>query len=226
MASRIGVFASSVGTKILIGVTGLFLFVYLVIHVAGNLMILAGPAAFNKYAYTLEGNPLIPIIEILLLAVFLVHVYKTVKMYLGNQAARPTRYVQKKRAGPPSRKTLASTTMIVSGLWLLLFITIHVKAFRYGTEYEWPAGGRDLYRLEFENFSNPLIVAFYVLSMIVVGSHLWHGIASGFQSLGADHPRLTPRLLVAGKTIAALIAGSFIFIAVWVYFTQAGRVHV
>src|SRR5690242_13085982 len=126
MASRIGVFASSVGTKILIGVTGLFLFVYLVIHVAGNLIILAGPAAFNKYAYTLEGNPLIPIIEILLLAVFLVHVYKTVKMYLGNQAARPTRYVQKKRAGPPSRKTLASTTMIVSGLWLLLFIIIHV----------------------------------------------------------------------------------------------------
>jgi succinate dehydrogenase / fumarate reductase cytochrome b subunit len=226
MASRIGVLASSVGTKILIGITGLALFLYLVIHIVGNLIILAGPAAFNKYAYTLEGNPLIPIVEIGLLLIFLVHVYKTVRMFLGNQAARPQRYVQKKRAGPPSRKTLASSTMIASGLWLLLFIIVHVKAFRYGTEYEWPAGGRDLYRLEFENLSNPLVVAFYVVSMVIVGSHLWHGIASAFQSLGADHPRWTPRLLAAGKTVAVLIAAGFIFIAVWVYFAQAGRVHV
>ena len=92
--------------------------------------------------------------------------------------------------------------MIVSGLWLLVFIVIHVKAFRYGIEYEWPAGGRDLYRLEMENFANPLMVGFYVLSMIVVGSHLWHGISSSIQSLGLDHPRWTPRVLVAGKVAA------------------------
>jgi succinate dehydrogenase / fumarate reductase cytochrome b subunit len=226
MASRTGAFASSVGTKILIGLTGLFLVVYLVIHIVGNLMILGGPAMFNKYAYTLEGNPLIPIIEILLLAVFLVHVYKTVRMYVGNQAARPSRYAQKKFAGPPSRKTIASTTMIFSGLWLLLFIVIHVRVFRYGPEYEWAAGGRDLYRLEMETFSNPLVVAFYVVSMVVVGSHLWHGASSAFQSIGADHPTWTPRMLAAGKTLAVLIAAGFIFIAVWAYVTQAGRVHV
>jgi succinate dehydrogenase / fumarate reductase cytochrome b subunit len=225
MASRTGVFSSSVGTKILIGITGLALFIYLVIHIAGNLMILGGQAMFNKYAYTLEGNPLIPIIEIGLLLIFVIHVYKTVRMFLANQAARPARYALKKRAGPPSRKTLASTTMIFSGLWLLIFIVIHVKAFRYGTEYEWPAGGRDLYRLEFENFSNPLIVAFYVVSMVVVGSHLWHGVSSAFQSLGADHPRWTPRLLAFGKAVAVLIAAGFIFIAVWVY-VQTGRVPV
>ena len=80
--------------------------------------------------------------------------------------------------------------MIVSGLWLLVFLVIHVKAFRFGVEHEWPAGGRDLYRLEMENFANPLTVAFYVLSMVVVGSHLWHGISSAFQSLGVDQPRV------------------------------------
>jgi len=116
--------------------------------------------------------------------------------------------------------------MIASGLWLLAFVVIHVKGFRYGTEYEWPAGGRDLYRLEMENFANPFVVGFYVLSMIVVGSHLWHGIASSLQSLGADHPTWTPRVLLAGKIIAVFIAGGFIAIAVWAYLTQAGRIRV
>jgi succinate dehydrogenase / fumarate reductase cytochrome b subunit len=203
--------------KILIGVTGLALVLYLVVHIAGNLMVFGGPAFFNKYAYTLESNPLIPVVEIGLLLIFLAHVYKTVSMFLANQQARPARYVQKKPAGHTSRKSFASTTMIFSGLWLLLFIVIHVKAFRYGTEYAWAEGGRDLYRLEIENFANPLIVAFYVLSMFVVGSHLWHGASSAFQSLGFDHPRWTPRIRATGKVLAVLIAGGFITIAIWAY---------
>jgi succinate dehydrogenase / fumarate reductase, cytochrome b subunit len=209
--------------KLLIGVTGLALFLYLIVHVAGNLMVFFGPAAFNKYAYTLEGNPLVPIIEIGLLLIFLVHVYKTVTMFINNQQARPVRYARKKSAGAPSRKTFASSTMIFSGLWLLLFIIIHVKAFRYGTEYEWPAGGRDLYRLEMENFANPLMVGFYVLSMLVVGSHLWHGISSAFQSLGADKPAWTRVILPAGKVIATLIAAGFIVIALWAHFSGGVR---
>jgi succinate dehydrogenase / fumarate reductase cytochrome b subunit len=225
MASRIGVFATSVGTKILIGITGAALFIYLVVHIAGNLMVFGGPALFNKYAYTLEANPLIPVIEIGLLLIFLLHIYKTVTMFLGNQQARPVAYVRKKWAGKPSRKSIASSTMIVSGLWLLAFVIVHVKAFRYGTEYEWPAGGRDLYRLEMENFANPLVVGFYILSMIVFGSHLWHGIASALQSLGLDHPRVTPKVLVASKVLAVLIAGGFIVIAAWAYLTQGGRVR-
>src|SRR6188508_2455589 len=184
MPPRARLLTSSVGMKLLIGVTGFALFVYLIVHIIGNVMVFFGPAIFNKYAYTLEGNPLIPVIEIGLLLIFLVHVYKTISMFLANQSARPIRYSKKKFAGRPSRKTIASATMIFSGLWLLVFIVIHVKAFRYGVEYEWPAGGRDLYRLEMENFANPLVVAFYVVSMLVVGSHLWHGITSSLQSLG------------------------------------------
>ena len=219
MATRVRVFASSVGTKILIGVTGLALFIYLILHIAGNLMVFFGPAIFNGYSHTLLSNPLIYPIEVGLLLIFLLHVYKAVTMYLANQRARPARYVKKKFAGPPSRKTFASSTMIVSGLWLLVFVIIHVRTFKYGTEYEAPGTGiRDLYRLEMENFVSPLAVGFYVLSMLVVGSHLWHGIASGFQSLGADQPRWTPRLLVAGKAMAVLIAGGFIVIALWAHF--------
>ena len=226
MASRTGIFSTSVGTKILIGLSGLGLVVYLLIHIAGNLLIFFGPTVFNAYAYNMEErNPALPAIEIALLLVFLVHIYKTVTMFVGNQAARPARYVKKKYAGTPSRKSLASSTMIVSGLWLFAFLLVHVKTFRFSENTPWPAGGRDLYRLEVNAFSNPLVVAFYILSMIVVGSHLWHGISSGFQSLGADHPKVTPKLLAAGKIIAVLIAGGFIVIAAWVYLTQTGRVH-
>jgi succinate dehydrogenase / fumarate reductase cytochrome b subunit len=222
MASRIGVFSTSVGTKILIGITGLALFLYLVIHIAGNLLVFFGPAVFNNYAYVMEvKNPLLPIIEIALLLVFLIHIYKTVTMFLANQQARPDRYMKKKYAGSPSRKSLASSTMIVSGLWLLLFLIIHVKAFRFSPEYEWPAGGRDLYRQEMENLSNPLMLWFYVLSMFVVGSHLWHGFSSAFQSLGVDHPKLTPWLLTLGKLFAVGIAGGFVVIALWAHFVGA-----
>jgi succinate dehydrogenase / fumarate reductase cytochrome b subunit len=221
------VFSSSVWTKILIGLTGVALFTYLVIHIAGNLVVFFGPEAFNTYAYVMEvRNPLLPIIEIGLLLVFLVHIYKTIRMYIDNRAARPVKYVKKKWAGKPSRKSIASSTMIVSGLWLLAFLIIHVKAFRFSPEYEWPAGGRDLYRQEMENLSNPFMVGFYVLSMVVVGSHLWHGFSSAFQSLGVDHPNVTPVLLAAGKVFAVAIAGGFMIIAVWVYLQSGGRVHV
>ena len=221
MASRTGVFSSSVGTKIAIGLTGVLLFLYLLIHIAGNLIVFFGPSAFNTYAFTLESNPLLPLVELVLLSWFVIHIYKTVRMYVGNQNTRPVAYAKKKSAGHTTRKTFASSTMILSGLWLLVFLVLHVKAFKYGAEYETTSGVRDLYRLEMENFGNPLMVAFYVLSMLVVGSHLWHGAASAMQSLGADQPRWTPRLLAAGKLFAVLIAGGFIVIALWAHFVGA-----
>jgi succinate dehydrogenase / fumarate reductase, cytochrome b subunit len=228
MLSRRRRFRSSVGSKVLIGATGLALFLYLITHVAGNLLIFLGPQVFNQYAHTLTSNPLVPIVEIGLLLIFVVHVYKTIRMYLANQQARPVRYVKKVYAGPPSRKTLASSTMIASGLWLLLFVIVHVRTFKYGPEYR-AAGAsdaagvfvRDLYRVEMESFSHPLTVGFYVLSMILVGSHLWHGVASGFQSLGApgaEDPRRTRLVLRTGRVAAVAIAAAFTTIVLWAYF--------
>jgi len=216
MSSRTRPFDSSVGTKILIGITGLGLFIYLLIHITANLTVFGGPAFFNGSADTLEKLPILPLIELGLLLVFVLHIYKTVAMYFGNRQARPVGYAMKKGAGHTSRKSFASSTMIVSGLWLLLFLIIHVKAFKYGPEYDYQ-GMRDFYRLEIEALSNPLIVAFYLLSMLVVGSHLWHGASSSLQSLGFDHPKWTPRIRVAGKIIAVAIAGGFSVIAVWAY---------
>jgi succinate dehydrogenase / fumarate reductase, cytochrome b subunit len=216
MASR--PLSSSIGTKLLVGVTGFGLFFYLIIHIVGNLVVFTGRDGFNTYAKTLESLPIIPAIEIGLLLVILLHIYKTVRMTIANQTARPVKYEMKKRAGGTSRKTFASSTMILSGVWLVIFLLIHVRAFRFMPKEELPGGGVDLYGFEMQEFSNPLMVGFYVVSMLVVGSHLFHGISSSVQSLGFDHPTWTPRVLTAGKVIAVLISGAFIVIALWAHF--------
>jgi succinate dehydrogenase cytochrome b subunit len=212
-------FSSSVGTKLLIGITGLLLFAYMILHLAGNALIFAGADLFNKYSHALISNPLIIPIELGLLAVFLIHIYKTVRMVLANRAARPIGYQKKANAGHSSRKSFASSTMIASGLFLLVFVLIHVKQFKFGTYYE-TAGAlpiRDLYRTELEVFRNPLWVVFYLIGTVVVGLHLRHGIASGFQSIGADHPLYTRRLTAIGIVLAIVIGGGLGLIPIWLY---------
>jgi succinate dehydrogenase / fumarate reductase cytochrome b subunit len=216
------ILSSSVGTKLLIGATGLALFLYMVLHLAGNAIIFFGPETFNEYSHRLISNPLIIPVEIGLLLVFLLHIYKTVTMWMRNKAARPIGYRKKEMAGHTSRKSLSSSTMIASGLIIMVFLTIHVKQFRFGSFYL-AAGSdsiRDLYRTELEVFQQPLWVVFYVIATLLVGLHLRHGFASAFQSLGVDHPRYTRRLVAIGIAFAILIAGGLAVIPIWVYWTQ------
>jgi len=220
--SFIRIFSSSVGTKLLIGVTGLALFLYMVLHLAGNAIIFFGPEVFNAYSHQLISNPLIIPVEIGLLLVFLIHIYKTIAMWVRNKAARPVGYQKKELAGHTSRKSLASSTMIASGLIIMVFVAIHVKQFKFGSFYL-AAGSdsiRDLYRTEIEVFRQPLWVAFYVTATLLVGLHLRHGISSAFQSVGLDHPRYTRRLVAVGIGFAVLIGGGLAIIPMWVYFTH------
>ncbi len=214
--------SSSVATKLLIGLTGLALFAYLTLHLAGNALIFAGQDTFNRYSHQLISNPLIVPIEIGLLAIFVMHVVKAVANVLKNEAARPIKYSRKAYAGHTSRKSIASSTMIASGLVMLLFVIIHLKQFKFGTWYTAPGTEsiRDLYRTEVEVFRQPLWVAFYVISTLVVGLHLRHGIASGFQSLGLDHPLYTRRLTMWSAIFAVIIGAGLGAIPVWVYFTN------
>jgi succinate dehydrogenase / fumarate reductase, cytochrome b subunit len=213
------VLSSTVGNKLLIGLTGLGLFLYLVTHLVGNAIIFAGPDAFNGYAHALTSNPAIVVIEFGLLLLFLIHIYKAVTNYLKNQAARPEGYATKAYAGHTSRKSLSSSTMIVTGILVAVFVIIHVKQFRFGSYYlVTDADVRDLFRTEVEIFSNPLWVGFYVLATLLTGLHLRHGIASGFQSIGLDHPKYTRRVTTWSLVLAVLICGGLAFIPVWVYF--------
>ena len=207
-------FSSSVGTKLLIGVTGLALFAYLILHLVGNALIFAGPEVFNEYSHRLISNPLIVPIEIGLLLIFLLHIYKATRNWLHNRDARPIGYTRKEYAGHTSRKSFASSTMIVSGLIALLFVIVHVKQFKYGAWYQTVSDNpvRDLYRTEIEVFSQPAWVIFYMICTTIVGLHLRHGIASGFQSLGLDHPLYTRRLTLVSILLAILVGGGLALI--------------
>jgi succinate dehydrogenase / fumarate reductase cytochrome b subunit len=215
------IFGSSVGTKLLLGVTGLLLFGYLIIHLLGNLMVFAGQDTFNRYAHALASNPLVVPAEIALLFFFAVHIYKAVVMWTANQRARPVRYEKTAWAGHTSRKSVASTTMIWTGVAILVFVVVHVAHIKYGAWYEiGEPPVRDLYRTEAEVFSSPAWVAAYVVAMILVGFHIRHGFSSAFQSLGASHPIYTKRLIALGTVLAVLIAGGFAVIPVWIYLTR------
>ena len=212
-------FSSSVGTKLLIGLTGLALFAYLVLHLAGNALVFAGPEIFNEYSHALISNPLIIPVEIGLLLIFILHIYKTASMWLRNREARPVGYREKRWADHTSRKSIASTTMIGSGLVTLLFVLVHVKQFKYGAWYQTVSADpiRDLYRTEIEVFRQPVWVGFYVLCTLIVGLHLRHGIASAFQSIGFDHPVYTRRLTVVGTALAVIIGVGLALIPLILY---------
>ena len=211
--------SSTVGSKLLVGVTGFSLFGFLILHLAGNLLVYAGPHTFNHYSAQLLRNPLLIPAELSLLALFLLHAYKAARLVVGSRRARPERYAVKKRAGSPSRKSLASSTMIATGLFLLLFVPLHLKTFKYGAHYESAAepGVRDLYRLVIEIYSHPGYVAFYIVSMVLVGLHLWHGVSSAFQTVGVDTPRWRPAVRRFGWAMAAVIAGGFMTIPIWIF---------
>ena len=221
MSSRFRrVFSSSVGTKLLMGLTGFLLFVYMLLHLAGNALIFAGQDVFNAYSHTLISNPLIVPIEIGLLLVFLVHIYKAGTNWTANRAARPIGYMKKELARHTSRKTLSSSTMIWSGLVILVFVIIHVKQFKFGSFYQvTDSDVRDLARTELEVFQNPVWVVVYVVATLLVGLHLRHGFGSAFQSLGLDHPIYTRRLSALGIVFALLIGVGLAIIPIWVYFT-------
>ena len=219
-------FSSSIGSKFLIAFTGLALLVFLIAHLAGNLLFIAGPDAFNEYSHKLISNPLIYVAEIGLLAVFVLHIIKTVALVAGSYAARPNRYAKRRWAkskSDRSRKSVSSSTMIVTGTITLLFVITHLITFKYGSYYETSAGIRDLYRLQLAVFSNPGYVAFYVVAMFVIIFHLWHGVSSSMQSFGFNSPTWTPRLQLIGRGLAVILGLGFAVLPVYTLILGAGR---
>lgn len=210
--------STSTGSKILVALTGLAMVGFLAGHLAGNLLVLFGPDTYNQYSHALISNPLLVPVEIGLIAILVMHMGTAIGVVLGGRRARPERYAKKTWAGGPSRKTVSSSTMIVTGLIILGFLILHLRTFKFGPWYTDPVTGyRDLYTLMVEVFQNPFYVAFYVVCMVLVGMHLRHGISSAFQSLGLMPRSWTARILRAGATLAIVVGAGFALLPVCVY---------
>lgn len=209
---------SSIGRKHLIAVTGLLLCGFLVSHLLGNFLLLAGSDAFNLYSYKLFAlGPVLYAIEAGLLGIFLVHIGLAVKLTIENKKAGG-KYAYKKRTGRGT--TIMSATMPYTGLALLVFLVLHLLNLKFGTVYMTTVDGiemRDIYKTTMEYFQNPVSVAWYVVAMILAALHTAHGFSSAFQSLGLNHPRYFGKIKVIGYLYALLVGGGFAFVSVWAH---------
>ncbi|MDB5105500.1 MAG: sdhC [Fibrobacteres bacterium] len=220
--------ASSIGRKQLMGITGISLYAYLLVHLLGNIGMLSGAERYNKYGYLLlhEMAEIIIPIEIILIVAILAHVYLAITLTIENRAARPTAYAVKRN----SKQTLHSASMMMTGTAILIFVFIHIANFRFGgagmggmptVTYDGVAM-KDLYGTMMRAFSIWWYTAGYVLAMILIFSHLAHGVQSSLQSLGFNHAKYTPIVHWAGRAYAGLVTGGFILLAVWAYFQHGG----
>lgn len=209
-------FTSSIGKKQLMAITGLGLIGFTATHLAGNLLILLGPDVFNAYSYKLISNPLIYAAEIGLLGLFLLHIILAAVLRVQNGSARPQKYYMKVRTG--RGETIASKTMPLTGVILLVFVILHLINFKYGVHYETTVDGvvmRDLYRLVVEYFANPLYVAWYVFAMCAFGLHTSHGLQSSLQTWGFNHPKYTPGVKAASILYGLTVAVGFSVLAIY-----------
>lgn len=214
-------FCSSIGRKQLVALTGLALCGFLVSHLMGNFLLLAGPDAFNLYAHKLVSmGPLLYLAEAGLLVIFLTHLGLAIKLNIENLDSRggTKRYSLKKRTGRGT--TIMSQTMPWTGLVLLVFIILHLLSLKFGTYYEVEIDGvvmRNIYKTTMEYFSRPVNAGWYVFAMICAALHTAHGFASAFQSMGWNHGKYFKNVKRLGYLYAILVGGGFAFLSVWAY---------
>jgi succinate dehydrogenase / fumarate reductase cytochrome b subunit len=214
---------SGIGKKLITGITGIGLALFVLVHLLGNLTLLAGSKTFNEYSHflTSHGEFIYPA-EIILLLFFLFHIIMGISVYLKKRKARPQNYEMYKSAGKPSKQTISSRTMILTGIILFIFLIIHLIQFKYGPTHMTNIDGqlvRNLHANVISVFANPWWVLFYVVVMVLLGYHLRHGFWSMLQSLGAMKPSMTPVIYTIGIIFAILIAVGFIILPIWIYFT-------
>lgn len=216
---------SQVGRKILTGITGVLLVLFVIGHLLGNLQLLnPDPEPFNAYGQFLHGFGLLfYAVEIGLALTILVHAFIGISIWRKKKNARKNGYAVQKSKGGSSKQSLASRTMIITGSVLLIFLVIHIIQFRFGGAEMVDIGGKpahDLHTLVMETFSNIGWVIFYVGVMLLLSFHLRHGVWSAIQSLGAMKPRWSKGIYTLAFLLGILLAIGFLILPVVIYVRQ------
>ncbi len=191
-----------IGKKVVMAVSGLVLFGFVIGHLLGNLQVFLGPEVLNAYGEFLRENPgLLWGTRFAVLAAVLAHIWAAVTLTNARRAARPAPY----KRWEAQDSTYASRTMMMSGPLLAAYIVYHLLHLTLGTAHPNFEEG-NVYGNLVVGLSNPLVAAVYIIAMVMLGLHLRHGIWSMFQSIGFSHPVHTPRL----KTLAAVVAAAIV----------------
>lgn len=209
--------STSIGKKVVMGLSGAALVGFLAAHLAGNLTIYADKdgRTFDGYAATLESNPLLPVAEIGLAALFAIHVFFAIRLSIENRRARANRYAVTTGKG---KKTIGSTSMIWTGLVVLGFLFLHLWDFRISKEFDGaPASLAEMVRTR---LSSGVGATIYLVGVVVLGVHLSHGIRSAFQSIGVRHPTFDGFLTQLGWALTFVFVAGFASFPL--YFLLAG----
>ncbi|MCP3920251.1 MAG: succinate dehydrogenase cytochrome b subunit [bacterium] len=199
--------SSSIGKKVAMALSGLALIGFLIAHLAGNLTLYVDDdgTAFNAYAHKLESyGPLLIVAEIGLVALFLVHIGLALSVTRANREARDTRYQQRSSMG---NKTAASSSMLITGLIVGVFLVIHIVNFKVP---RMTGSGEDLAALVKTRLGSPLGASVYILGVAALGLHLSHAFKSALQTLGANHPKYNPLIQSLSLALAVLLFAGFV----------------
>lgn len=217
---------SSIGRKVIMSLTGLFLILFLVIHLIGNfkLLLADGGEKFNLYAKFMTTNPLIKTVSYLLYASILLHAVQGWALWRKNLAARGgARYAVKVTRAVNTNSRFAAN-MGWLGTVIFVFILLHLYQFwlqmKLGNIDMVLYDGKevkDLYTLVSVAYENPVYVIFYVISMLFISFHLYHGFQSAFQTLGLNHKKYSPLIHFLGKAYAIAVPLGFAIIPIWMY---------
>lgn len=216
----ISMMSSTIGRKLIMALTGLFLILFLVVHLSGNLQLVKGDAgeSFNAYAQFMGHNPLIKVVSIGNFFFILLHIVYALLLTLQNRKARPVGYLSE----TTKTSNWNSRNMGILGTIILIFLVVHLQNFWFKMKFGYvpldDLGNKDLYMETKEAFSQWWLVALYVVSMVFLASHLAHGFQSAFQTLGLNHKKYTPAIQFIGKAFAIIVPLLFAIIPVMMFF--------
>jgi succinate dehydrogenase / fumarate reductase cytochrome b subunit len=212
-------YQSSIGKKITVALTGVILILFVIGHLLGNLEIYLGQDHTNGYAEFLHTTgPLLWIVRIVLIVAVVAHIVATIQLSVENRRAKPRKYARK----VSQASTIASRTMIYSGLLVLCFVIYHLLHFTFETtnpEFRTltdAQGRHDVYHMVILGFRQPIISSFYVVSVFLLAGHLSHGFASVTQTLGINNRKLSGLISNGGRVLAWVIFAGYASIPITV----------
>lgn len=219
MIASLRMFYTTVGRKLVMALTGLFLCTFLIEHLYGNLLLykLDVGLAFNEYSAWMAGNLFIRTVEFGLFAGFFIHILDGLYLTLQNRKARPVRYAVSAQTG---NSTWFSRNMGLTGSVILVFLVIHLKTF-FIPHRVFHADNSMAFDLA-AAFQSNWYSALYVISMVILGAHLNHGFQSAFQTIGANNQVYRKSLRIAGSVFALVIMIGFASFPVMFYFDLFG----
>jgi succinate dehydrogenase / fumarate reductase cytochrome b subunit len=213
------ILGSTVGQKVVVALTGLALVAFVIIHLLENLMVMGpdGGAALNRWAAFLHSLPILPLLEIGLFSMLIIHIGLTIKLTRDNQASRGSRYAAVGTKRTDKAGVLASRTMPISGIIVLVFLALHLWDFRLDREASEAVGVAAAVGNKLGVWWRALI---YIAGVAVLSWHLSHGVQSAFRSLGVSHSKYTPAIVKTGTAIAVVVGLGFAAIPLWALFIR------